>query len=252
VILSVSSTATEWTPHLAYAVGLIATDGSLPANSGYEISFKSTDLALVHQLLLCLGRPDRYWTLPAHDSIVRGDLVHHRVAFYTRFTDRHLFKWLRSIGMSAMKSRTLGVMNIPDSYLFDFVRGVLDGDGSILVVQNRPDRRRRPEYTVTRLRVVFYSGSRPFLMWLQQRLGAHGIRGSIVRVERPSGLLYHLVYSRAASVQLLTRLYSTESAPCLRRKKAIWQKYVAAYGLVQDRRACRIRRSSRAEELRFD
>jgi hypothetical protein len=248
MVPSVSGGTThQWTPRLAYVVGLIASDGSLPDDGGHEISFKSTDLDLVQQFLACLERPERYWTVPAHDSTIRGRQIHNRVAFYTRFTDRHLFAWLRSIGISPMKSRTLGALDIPDAHLFDFVRGVLDGDGSILVVQNRPDPRKRPEYTVTRLRVVLYSGSRPFLAWLQQRLETHGIRGSIVRVERTSGLLYHLVYSRRASVRLLSRLYSDESGPSLRRKRAIWHRYVAVYGLVQDRRACRIRRTLRRE-----
>ncbi|MEK7861669.1 MAG: hypothetical protein AAB295_00185, partial [Chloroflexota bacterium] len=46
----------EWTAELAYALGLLATDGCLSAD-GWHIAFVSADEELVRTLLACIGRP---------------------------------------------------------------------------------------------------------------------------------------------------------------------------------------------------
>jgi len=45
---------TEWTPNLAYAIGLIASDGCLSLD-GRHISFKSLDRELVKKFKFALG-----------------------------------------------------------------------------------------------------------------------------------------------------------------------------------------------------
>jgi len=49
--------STEWTPTLAYAVGLLATDGC--QTDGRHLAFPSADRELVEILLRCLGKTNR-------------------------------------------------------------------------------------------------------------------------------------------------------------------------------------------------
>ena len=54
--------ALEWSPTMAYVVGLMATDGCLISNRR-QLNFKSQDEQLVRVFLQCLGRPPRYRTV---------------------------------------------------------------------------------------------------------------------------------------------------------------------------------------------
>src|SRR5258706_2870586 len=61
-----------WSRDLAYATGLIATDGYLTAQT--SVGFGSTDKELVETFLHCVDRPVRYSTVPAGPpGNIRGD-----------------------------------------------------------------------------------------------------------------------------------------------------------------------------------
>jgi len=48
--------------------------------------------------------------------------------------DLGLYRWLQSIGLTPRKSLTLGAIDAPTDVFAHVVRGLLDGDGSILDV----------------------------------------------------------------------------------------------------------------------
>jgi len=78
-------------------------------------------------------------------------------------TDRSLSEWFRSVGLSPRKSLTTGSIDAPDEFLFPLVRGLLDGDGSIVNAVWRADTTRRSNYYWEYLRTKFVSGSRKHL-----------------------------------------------------------------------------------------
>jgi len=206
----------EWTPKLAYAVGLIATDGCL---TGRAITFTSTDRQLVETFLDCIGqtvkigvqfRPPR------------------RPAFRAQVGNHILFEWLISIGITPRKSLTIGAIAVPDTHLLALVRGLLDGDGSVRNYWYTVPKGTRPYEALV---VLFHSASRLHLEWLQRELArVHGFRGALYpKVQRPHDV-FVLKYATAESRRLLPLLYR-DDAPCLERKANVWRKY-------RDRQRC--------------
>ena len=209
-----------WTPRLAYAVGLIATDGCL-LNTGRHIAFTSADRELMETFLDCVGRPGgKYRTVLSR----AGTPVH-----YAQFGDVRLCRWLVSIGLTQRKSLTLGAIAVPDEMFFPLVRGLLDGDGSVMIYFHAPNRRAYPTHVNERLYVSFCSASKAHVLWLQHELERQlGITGAILvrsRQRLSSNPFFNLQYAKHASIALLTELYEDASSPRLQRKWAIWDDY---------------------------
>jgi hypothetical protein len=157
-------------------------------------------------------------------------------AFKTQFGDAALYRWFCSIGLAPRKSLTIGALDVPDAYLLPLLRGLLDGDGSIINKVYRADTGRRPDYYWEYLLTRFQSASRPHLEWLRERIARTiGLEGYLIEVTRriPDPTrhpFFHLRYGKRASLVLLPLLYPAE-APCLERKRAIWLGYAVRHQL---------------------
>jgi hypothetical protein len=219
----------EWTAAMAYAVGLIATDGCL-IERGRAIAFVSQDAQLVEALMDCLGRKPKYRI----DRTRAG-----RELYRFQIKDATLYRWLEQVGLTPRKSLTLGGINVPDALLAHLVRGLLDGDGSIIDKVWRADTSRRSDYWYEWFRVQFVSGSRDHIDWLHAKLRAElGLRGWVgARTRQPwPHPTYQLVFGKHDSIALSTWLYADRDAPCLFRKRAIWDDYAARHrDLVRSR-----------------
>ncbi len=207
----------QWSPAMAYVVGLLATDGCLSSDRRHII-LTSCDRQLVETYLGCLGRPIR-WTI--------GRTRRGKRAYYAQFSDVAFYDWLLSIGLTPRKSLTLGPINVPERYLLPLIRGLLDGDGSIMVFSHKPTPAKYPEYVYEGLWVVFLSASRSHIDWLRDRVKeAVGLTGYVERIVRKKRRdLFRLKYGKRESIILLRLLYADSSAPCLERKRMIWTKY---------------------------
>ena len=150
----------EWSDDMAYLVGLTATDGCL-ITGRRAINFKSGDRQLVETYLRLLGRTNRVKSQPTKQG---------GVAYFTQFHDSALYGWFGSTGLTPRKSLTIGGLSVPDQFLIPLVRGLLDGDGSVINKVYRADTGRRSDYYWEYLITSFKSASRPHLEWLQTRL----------------------------------------------------------------------------------
>jgi hypothetical protein len=209
-----------WSDDMAYLVGLTATDGCL-VSGRRKINFKSNDRELVETYLRLLGRTNRV----KEQRTPAGN-----VAYFTEFADTRLYGWLLSVGLMPRKSLRLAAIDVPDTYLFPLVRGLLDGDGSIQNFVHRPTPSTYPGYRYERLWVLFTSASRAHLDWLSARLtSALGVHGNIdVRPQRPGrNDLFRLKYGKHDSIALLRSLYPNGDVPMLKRKWQIWTDFEA-------------------------
>jgi hypothetical protein len=207
---------------MAYLVGLTATDGCL-ITGRRAINFKSGDRELVATYLRLLGRQNR---VKSHPTKSGG------IAYYTQFHDSALYEWFRSVGLSPRKSLTIGALSVPDNFLLPLVRGLLDGDGSIINEVYRADTGRRDDYYWEYLITSFNSGSGQHILWLQRALShALDLEGSVQEATTTAGNPYfELRYAKAASSILLPLLYPT-GAPCLERKRQIWHAYASRHAI---------------------
>lgn len=211
-----------WSAELAYAVGLIATDGNL-GRTKPVITIVSKDLDLLATVRRCLGLTT---AIRRHRGGHGQD--YHRLSWH----GRSLYRWLGEIGLTPAKSLTLRPLRIPDEYFVDFFRGCIDGDGSIVVYTDRHHAAKCDRYIYERLYVSIVSASCAFIDWL--RATVHrltNVRGSIGVEKRPSGhSLWRLRYAKSQSIQLLRWMYYAPGIPCLDRKRATAETFLSPLG----------------------
>ena len=209
----------EWTPEVAYAVGLLATDGNL-SPSGRHVSVSSAEREVLETFLRCVDRRAKIGSVDGGYG-TRGLRV--------QIGDVGLYRWLQSIGLTPRKSLTLGSISVPDDFLAPLLRGLLDGDGSI--IDSTYDgtgnaRGRRYRTLLTR----FNTASREHAEWVRERIGArYGLSGGLWCEDG----MYQLTYAKRASLRLLPLLYPAPDVPCLERKREVWRNFEREGGAVE-------------------
>ncbi len=179
-----------WTPNFAYAIGLIATDGSL-SKDGRHINFTSKDLVLVESFRECLGLNNKIGRKTREKE-------QEKKYFQIQFGDKNFYEFLLSLGLTPAKSKTLGTLNIPSSCFADFLRGCIDGDGNIGI-------HRHPESQHLQLRVNLTSASKIFLEWMKERIKIEiNIAGGWIYTY---GNMHVLSYGKSDSIKLLKFMY---------------------------------------------
>lgn len=194
-----------WSGNLAYALGLMASDGCLSPD-GRHLIFVSKDIEQIHNLQTCLGLEVK---IARFLSGRPGSTEHY---YRLQWGDVTLYDFLLSIGFTPRKSLTLGALAIPDEHFFDFLRGHFDGDGCFY---SYFDPRWKSSF-------MFYftiaSGSKDFVLWLQELLTRlSGVAGHIT--SNPSKTFFQLKYAKKESLVLLERMYENPTALHLKRKK---------------------------------
>ena len=197
-----------WSPKLAYAVGLIATDGNLSSDSRH-IHFTSKDFELAKlfreylKLDVIIGKKAR-----------GGE--EDKKYFVVQFGDVVFYRFLQKIGLTIRKSKTIGKLNIPDKYFFDFIRGCIDGDGSIGWFFH-------PESKLPQYRVRLASASIKFLEWIQHRLLKSNINSYICKNRD----IFQLTLAKRDSTKILKRVYYRGFPESLGRKYKKAKKIIA-------------------------
>jgi hypothetical protein len=181
----------RWSPEIAYAVGLIVSDGSLSID-GRHITFTSADLELVEVFCRCLNLTNRVTEVPRSGNSVRP-------GYRVQFSDVVFYGWLLKVGLMPNKSGQLGGLDIPDAVFADFLRGWFDGDGSLLTYVDRSNTCKKEEYIYQRLYIRLYSTSHKHLEWiretLQRLLGTRGGLHTDARsAKRGGGAVWRLPY----------------------------------------------------------
>ena len=200
----------DWSPALAYAIGLIASDGNL-STDGRHINFTSKDLELAQLFKSSLGLVNKI------GRKARGYSAEKKY-FVVQFGDVIFYEFLYSIGLTRAKSKTIGKIKIPDEFFFDFLRGCIDGDGSIGVYSH-------PESQFGQLRVRLFSASFPFLEWIHQTIRR---RLSLDEgwIERQRGGVYTLITGKVASIKILNAIYYPRVEYYLQRKYNIARPFL--------------------------
>ncbi|MEK7459754.1 MAG: LAGLIDADG family homing endonuclease [Patescibacteria group bacterium] len=205
----------EWTPKLAYVVGLITTDGCLSPD-GRHLTFTSCDKQLIETFKKILKLKNKIGKTETR-------------ALRIQFGNIQFYKWLLSIGLTPAKSHTIDKIIIPKEFFRDFVRGHLDGDGSITVFMDKYNTYKNPKYIYKRLFIRLVSASKEHILWLQKNITDNfKVTGRIhkTKVYPPSKVsIYILKFMKKESQKLLKKIYYEKSIPCLHRKRLIWVSF---------------------------
>lgn len=206
-----------WSSNLAYAVGLLVTDGSL-SKDGRHIELTSIDREQLTNFMKCLG--------------IRVKIGNKRSGFTGKkttriqFGDVTLYSFLLEIGLTPNKTKTIGQLNIPDRYFFDFLRGHYDGDGCFYSYW---DPRWRSSFMYY---ISFVSASKRHIDWLQFSIArlVH-VRGHVTKSSQ-FGSVYQLRYAKREGLILLQCLYKNKQAVALSRKKLKIRRALRIVGIT--------------------
>src|SRR3989344_5472611 len=197
----------HWSPNFAYAIGLLVTDGCL-SNSGRHISFVSKDTDQINNFLKALKINNI--KIGQSYSMSSGEKK-----FYNRvqFGDVLFYRFLQDIGLTPAKSKTMGEINVPNDFFFDFLRGCFDGDGCSYSYW---DKRWKSSFM---LYIIFVSASEKYVAWLRNKIFEQlGIKGHVTTAVR-KGNWYQLKYAKNDSLILINAMYKNSRVIHLKRKK---------------------------------
>lgn len=201
----------RWRADLAYAIGLLVTDGHLSVDRRH-ITLVSVDVELLETFRNILALPNRICRHPTGRLGIP--------AYRVQFGDRLFYDWLTAIGFTPRKTYTIGQLKIPDKLFRDFLRGHLDGDGSIIAYVDRYNTSLKTKYVYQRLYVRFLTASKPHIEWLQAKVTELlGVDGYLV--VRPGDHrkvpMYSLHFAKKDAIKLLRWIYYAPDLPCLAR-----------------------------------
>lgn len=207
----------DWTPQLTWAVGLLATDGCL-SNNGRTIILRSSDLQLLNTFKKSLA-------LTAKIGITQPGGFSKKHSYRIQFGDVQLYRWLLTIGLTPAKTYSIDALRIPDEYFRDFLRGHLDGDGTITIYKDRYNTYKNPKYIYDRLWLRFISASETHMKWVQSvitrltSVEGHLNQDKKIRNKHGKVRLWQLKFGKKDSIKLLNWIYYHPDIPCLERKR---------------------------------
>ena len=186
-------------------VGLITTDGCL-SSDGRHINITSKDIEFVIKLKDSLGLLNKI-------GVKNKCKVNE--AYYLDFSNRSFYEFLLSIGLTPRKSLTQDRVDVPSEMFFDFLRGVIDGDGSIRRWTHSTNKKEQWSLSI-------FSPSLPFVKWLQGNIeDLYRVKGPIHRDirKRPRVDLFVLKYGKMAAKIILSKCYYKNSLSLERKAK---------------------------------
>ena len=143
---------------LWYTIGLIVSDGNL-SGDGRHICITSKDKELLVAVKSALHLKSKL------GMKARGGSNEKRYSIL-QFSDVAFYQFLQSIGVHPKKSLTIEAIDVPENYFRDFLRGVVDGDGSINSWKHKTN-----GHIQWCLRIT--SGAAIFSNWIHKEIQSH-------------------------------------------------------------------------------
>lgn len=206
-----------------YLLGAIMTDGCVVIDkSKKKVSLVSNDKDWLEMIcnIICPGRP----------------IYPHHNAWSLYFHSTELANWLISKGCTPAKSLTLKWPEVPEQYLPDFIRGCIDGDGSLGIYNSI--RKTRNNIIETKIKSYLCSSSYEFIQVFSNTLTAHNINNSFYlkkqsptsmiegRILHRSGPHYKVEMANRATKQLVNWIYYPGHKLSMPRKNKIAQAII--------------------------
>ncbi len=193
--------------HLWYIVGLIATDGNL-SNDGRHINITSKNIEHLLDVKKALG---------LNNKITKKSRVKSKEKIYSflQFCDVKFYRYLLNIGLTQRKSLTLGKLKIDNEFLVDFLRGVIDGDGSISTWIHNSNKNRQWS-----LRIA--SAAPVFINWLKEEIESYfSVRGKLYcqKYLNKKNPIYTLKFGKLPTKVIIEKIYYKGALSLERKNK---------------------------------
>lgn len=217
---------TKWSSNMAYLLGYIYADGDLiysPSMRGKYVSVASTEKNSIQKIKRWLGA----------EHVIREKKSHFtgsHTCFVLRIGSHKIYNDLVKFGLHPNKSLTIKFPNIPKKYLGHFIRGYFDGDGCVHLARSMG---KTKKLIIKRVRVIFTSGSKVFLVKMNAALKDFGIiDGKIYRSKRS----YQAIYNTGDSVRIFKLIYKNAGVNSFfMRKFKVFNNYFKLRPVVVDK-----------------
>ncbi|MFA7315400.1 MAG: hypothetical protein WC059_01170 [Candidatus Paceibacterota bacterium] len=194
----------KWNSSFAYVIGVIATDGNLSPDLRH-LHITSKDKEMILNCKKCLGIDNKI------GMKARGGSKDKKY-YVLQFGDKNFFEFLLGIGITPKKSKTISQLKIPIKYFKDFLRGCIDGDGSITIFKH-------PESKNPQYKVRLCSASQRFLEWILYKVKELlFIKGGSIHIPKNSSV-HTLVFAKEDSIKILQWIYKGKIIALSRKKE---------------------------------
>jgi intein/homing endonuclease len=197
-IMKSNSFADLSNPDTFYWLGLLATDGCVTKINTVILDLKAEDKHILESYVKYLNSPVKIVTTTHYTGIK---------SFRVGFSDKNIRETLESYGISKRKTLTLDFkLNIN----FDFLRGLIDGDGCVSFMNNKKG-----------IRLQIASASDVFINQIQSFLIDKGFSPIIsINTKGRKNKLYILsIYKQQELYNLYQCMYYKDGLPYLHRKR---------------------------------
>jgi len=184
----------------AWAMGLMASDGSVSKTNHVSLAVAPKDGALCHQMRAIVDAG----AIALYRNGATQELLTWTVGSH------HLAAQLRAYGLTETKSRTLPWPDIPADVMADFLRGYWDGDGSLGTMRHSKSGIVYPVMQITSMSLDFMRGLVAYLQEITQ---------SRTRLLKTGRGYYQLFYGGKPAARLAGYLYADAPRECRLERK---------------------------------
>ena len=195
-----------------YFIGLIASDGYI-SDERVEIALNKKDAYMVEKIrdLICPTKP--IYKKEKTNSV--KFIIHNKIIAKE-------LKLLLSMN-SNNKHSELKFPNVPKKYMKDFIRGYIDGDGSISKTKGyKTVSGIKKVYNGVRLRIL---GNEDFLKTLIEHIRIEIPNKTYSILKRQNENVYEVTYNFSVAIAILHWLYDNNKI-CLARKEAKFKEFI--------------------------
>ncbi len=173
----------------AYWLGMIFSDGCIHGREKEKkaISLSSSDKEIVEKFIKCTGYKNKI----AQTLIKENNTLHYGV----NFVNSYMYDKLIELGCEERKTHVLKPPNIKNEFLFSFLCGYFDGDGSISLNTN-----------VNSWKASIGFGSYLFYKWFNTILNNRNIIHSIDEKALPAGKRFYVITMNGLSAKYFLSL----------------------------------------------
>jgi DNA-directed RNA polymerase specialized sigma24 family protein len=163
-------------PELFYWLGWAATDGCIVErenNYRYQLALQAGDAYIIERFSQFI-EVDRFrlHTYQPKDSVIGNQIIKAGLQSCWRITNSGFQVWVDKYGIVPNKTYNFVIPQIPDEYFGHYLRGAIEGDGSIRIELSN------------RIFNIQLAGSLPFLEWMTSKLRYFGYTAAICLTKR--------------------------------------------------------------------
>lgn len=207
----------SWSSKMAYALGIICTDGNLNPGRIRE-PWRAKSASTIPRISAHQKEPElleKVLSLMECDAklIFRKERIYGNTkagaGYFFHVTNEKLYNDIEKLGLTPNKSLTMQFPKVPNEFIRHFIRGCWDGDGSAYI-----------EKKINKIGASFVSGSYAFVEAMIQHLVDAGFSGRTIHSNNHSNksyyfrftgkqvpMLYHYLYDDVPDTEYLKRKY---------------------------------------------